>query len=148
MRIAPIAVIVLISTVASAQQSLSPLALPVTVSKTDCQRLIQHVPAPDVAYQPGVDVHGKSVAPADLPSSGPTIPLPDQIQFNYTINPTNYGLTAAQAQQKSQLVTGNNSQASIATIKFDLSSQKLTVNGQPLSSSDQQGVIAECRKRY
>lgn len=38
----------------------------VTVTKSDCARLVKHVPAPDVAYRPGVDARGRPVAPADL----------------------------------------------------------------------------------
>src|SRR5258708_17098872 len=33
-----------------------------------CRQLTRHVPAPDVAYQPGVAVNGQAVVPADLPS--------------------------------------------------------------------------------
>ena len=39
---------------------------------------MRHEPAPDVAYQPGVDVHGKPVVPADLDGGAP-IQLPDVI---------------------------------------------------------------------
>lgn len=41
-----------------------------------CRYLPAHRPAPDVEYTPGVDVHGKAVAPADLPgSAGAVSPL-------------------------------------------------------------------------
>ena len=37
------------------------------ISARDCRRLvIAHEPAADVAYQPGVDVRGRPVVPADL----------------------------------------------------------------------------------
>ena len=48
------------------------------MSRQDCQRLVRHEPAPDVAYQPGVDVHGRPVVPADL-GGGSQIELPDVI---------------------------------------------------------------------
>ena len=35
----------------------------------ECRLLPEHRPAPDVAYQPGIDVKGKSVVPADINSS-------------------------------------------------------------------------------
>lgn len=38
----------------------------VTVDRAFCERITAHRPAPDVAWQPGVDVHGRAVAPADL----------------------------------------------------------------------------------
>ena len=146
MRIVAVLLIVLISSVSHSQQVLSPLATKVIISKQDCQRAIQHIPSPDVAYKAGVDVHGKPVVPADLPSNGNGIKLPDQIEFKYSINPTNFGLTAAQASSQSQLVTGNNSQLPVATIKYDLASGLLTVNGKPLAGNDQQGIAEECRK--
>ena len=138
---------VLFSSVASAQQNLSPLSTRAVISAQDCQRLIQHIPNPDVAYKPGVDVHGKPVAPADLPSTGGGFNLPDHIEFNFSINPTNYGLTSTQAAQKSQLVTGNNSQLPVAKITYDFATGAMTINGKPLVSADQQAVAAECRKK-
>ncbi len=39
----------------------------VIVTRADCARIVAHVPAPDVAYRPGVDAEGNPVAPADLP---------------------------------------------------------------------------------
>lgn len=38
----------------------------VVLSPADCARIVEYVPAPDVAYQPGIDVHGNSVVSADL----------------------------------------------------------------------------------
>lgn len=37
------------------------------ISDDVCRALVAHEPAADVAYQPGVDVLGRPVAPADLP---------------------------------------------------------------------------------
>jgi hypothetical protein len=45
-----------------------------TISEWDCRRLERHVPAPDVVYRPGVDVRGRSVAPADLNPAVPIVP--------------------------------------------------------------------------
>jgi len=50
----------------------------IAVSRRDCERLVKHEPAPDVAYQPGVDVHGNAVVPADL-GGGVQLELPDVI---------------------------------------------------------------------
>jgi len=45
----------------------------VAVDRELCAQLsIEHQPAPDVTYRPGVDVYGRPVAPADLPSTSPT----------------------------------------------------------------------------
>ncbi|NBC31823.1 MAG: hypothetical protein GVY13_04025 [Alphaproteobacteria bacterium] len=37
------------------------------ISEDVCRALVAHQPAAGVEYQPGVDVHGRPVAPADLP---------------------------------------------------------------------------------
>lgn len=50
----------------------------IAISERDCERLVNHEPAPDVTYQPGVDVHGRPVAPADL-DGGNGLKLPDVI---------------------------------------------------------------------
>jgi hypothetical protein len=55
-----------------------PASAEIAISRRDCERLVRHEPAPDVTYQPGVDVHGRPVAPADL-GGGQQIQLPDVI---------------------------------------------------------------------
>jgi hypothetical protein len=56
----------------------APANAEIAISRKDCQRLVNHEPAPDVTYQPGVDVHGRPVVPADL-GGGQQIQLPDVI---------------------------------------------------------------------
>jgi hypothetical protein len=56
----------------------APASAEIAISRRDCERLVRHEPAPDVAYQPGVDVHGRPVVPADL-GGGQQIQLPDVI---------------------------------------------------------------------
>jgi hypothetical protein len=56
----------------------APASAEIAISRKDCQRLVNHQPAPDVTYQPGVDVHGRPVVPADL-GGGQQIQLPDVI---------------------------------------------------------------------
>jgi hypothetical protein len=56
----------------------APASAEIAISRKDCERLVRHEPAPDVTYQPGVDVHGRPVAPADL-GGGQQIQLPDVI---------------------------------------------------------------------
>lgn len=57
----------------------APAAADVAISERDCRQLtVKHEPAPDVTYQPGVDVHGNPVAPADL-NGGSQIKLPEVI---------------------------------------------------------------------
>jgi hypothetical protein len=56
----------------------APAGAEIAISRRDCERLVRHEPAPDVTYQPGVDVHGRPVVPADL-GGGSQIELPDVI---------------------------------------------------------------------
>lgn len=42
----------------------------VKVTRETCNHVVAHQPAADVAYRPGVDVNGNSVAPANL-NNGP-----------------------------------------------------------------------------
>ncbi len=58
----------------------------VRISEADCSRLVAHVPAPDVAYRPGVDVEGNAVAPADLGGARARIPAPESITFPLTLD--------------------------------------------------------------
>ncbi|OAN50828.1 hypothetical protein A6A04_17155 [Paramagnetospirillum marisnigri] len=65
----------------------------ITITKTDCSRLIQHQPSADVAYKPGVDVRGRPVASADADPARAEFArklVPDVLEFPITINPLNY----------------------------------------------------------
>ncbi len=42
----------------------------ITVTAGDCANIVANTPSDDVAYQPGVDVDGNAVAPADLDRYG------------------------------------------------------------------------------
>src|SRR5579885_1031680 len=62
----------------------------VAVSEQDCKMLVTHNPAPDVTYTPGVDVYGRSVAPADL--SPPQIQTPQTFVFDVNADLRKYGV--------------------------------------------------------
>lgn len=57
----------------------------VTVTKSDCTRLVKHLPDPGVAYEPGVDVRGRPVAPADLGAGG-NLALPEAFELDIEID--------------------------------------------------------------
>lgn len=61
--------VLLVTTVGNAQGLDDPEQDVVIITRDICARLEIYQPAPDVAYQPGVDVAGNPVAPADLPGS-------------------------------------------------------------------------------
>lgn len=83
----------------------------ITISKPDCSRLIQHVPAPDVAYKPGVDVRGRPVVPADADPAQAEFAkrvVPETLTFPVKINPLNY------ASRKSAYKSKETTEAAIA----------------------------------
>lgn len=91
----------------------APVWADVAVSKRDCDRLVKYQQAPGVEYQPGVDAHGRPVAPADL-GGGYSIKVPDIIvipievlaQDRFNI-PANSVLWNAEAQVGTVIVKGD-----------------------------------------
>ena len=65
--------------------SFAALADDVQISPKDCQQLVHHVPSAGVEYTPGVDVHGKSVAPADVGGSY-QLDLPQSIDIQIGVD--------------------------------------------------------------
>jgi len=99
----------------------------VTVSREDCRALATYRPSQGVAYQQGVDVNGRYVAPADLPG-GFQYNLPEKVEFDVKVNPVNYGQrTAAQQQiaQTSQAIIQNNATLQAANAKSTQLTQQL-----------------------
>jgi hypothetical protein len=109
----------------------------VQVTKQDCARLVHHQPSADVAYQPGVDVHGRPVAAADLPGSGNTLKLlPDVLEFNIPINPVTWAKAKSLNKQKASkqsAIASNQSgkeaaQAQVTSLTATKATQQATVN--------------------
>ena len=114
----------------------------ITVSPSACQALTAHTPSSDVAYTPGIDVHGNDVAPADLNASGQLyfdadhefwlpieVPLEDVLGIATTdtldaVRKSNIGVGA---------VTVKNGQAFF--------------NGEPLGDAKSHAIAAECAKQ-
>lgn len=106
----------------------------VTVSEQDCSRLIRHVASADVNYQPGVDVNGNSVAPADL-NGGSQIAAPDVISFPLTLDLSErLGLPA---DTLARPVIGDVTVASGGQVTF---------NGKPLTSDEQRELAQQCQR--
>ncbi|MDA8231235.1 MAG: hypothetical protein M0006_07845 [Magnetospirillum sp.] len=117
----------------------------VTISTSDCQALVRHVPAPGVAYQPGVDVHGNPVAPADLDSGqdGQGWQLPRTIQFPLVINPFNPQGTSNSAAARQFALT----EMPIGTVTVDTVTGDVRLDGQPVTPPAAQAIADACRKR-
>ncbi len=143
MRLMLSIILVLYCANVSAQQSITPLTSHISISGQDCVRMTKSRAVPGANYTPGVDVHGKPVAPADLPGSGGTIQVPQVIEFDYTINPMTYGGANSLA---SKGLDPGNTQMSVAHIKYDMGTNTFTINGQPISSGDQAALSRECAK--
>ena len=94
-------------------------AIKVQITPKDCARVVDHVPASDVEYKAGVDVHGRTVAPAALAGSTLKVPLPDVLEFDIAFNPLS-GTAAAKFGETS---------LSVGKIRYDINRRKITFNG-------------------
>ena len=106
----------------------------VRVTREDCSRLVEHRPDPDVTYKPGVDVHGRPVAPADLPG-GLQIRPSDVVEFELSFNPL-HGATGRRF-AGTDLYVGR--------ISVDLATGAVTFNDVPLTDPEQAELAAKCR---
>jgi hypothetical protein len=114
----------------------------VTIDPSACREVTRHVPDADVAYKPGVDVHGKKVAPADL--SAPAISNKDIEQaFRIEINndtaklfgipvPTAHGIPMAQPTMRADIY---------------LKDGKPYLNDKPLDPSGQEQLAILCKQQ-
>jgi hypothetical protein len=111
------------------------------MSRKDCERLLRRVDVPGADYVPGVDVRGNAVASADLEGTlTATDILPEEIAFELAFNPLASAGNAALA------TTFSEASSSVGTVKFNLSSGSLTLNGKPLTDGSERDMIALCRQ--
>lgn len=130
----------LLTLVAAAADDVTVSGAPVYVTRGDCQALVTHRPDPDVAYKPGVDVHGKYVAPADLPNTGFTPPPTDHIAFDLKMNPLTFGSGLGQGTRYAQ------TNVPVGRVVVDNRTGEATFNGQPLDPNDNHVLRDACRK--
>ncbi len=108
----------------------------VRISGRDCARLVQHRPRDDVAYRPGVDVHGRKVAPADLPGSRPPLKLPQTVEFDIAFNPL-------KGTSKSRF---GETSIKVGRVRYDIARGTFTFNGQPLTDPQIAALSRKCRE--
>jgi hypothetical protein len=121
-------------------------ATPALAQKVDpklCNALVKHTPDADVVYQPGVDVHGNAVAPADLPGA-PQMKLPETIKIPLTINMAKAANLDTTSYPYNQLGTGT--EAVLGTIA--VTGDQVTFNGQPLSDTQQDKLAVLCMQPH
>ena len=111
--------------------------LRLAVTPDVCDRLVVHRPDDDVAYQPGVDVEGRPVAPADLPGTV-RLAMPETITIPVTVDVIErFGLPFDPGAVEADGLIGT------LTLRGDL----LTFNGQPLYDVEQDYLNWLCQSR-
>jgi hypothetical protein len=109
----------------------------ITIARSDCDSLVEHVPAPDVEYQPGIDVDGHPVVPADL-DGGRHVKLPDFVLIDITRDIVEqFGLSP-----DSPLF---GAEAFIGVVDIDLRDGRVRFNGADLGDPDVRALMALCR---
>lgn len=110
----------------------------VQIKREDCAQLVKHVPDADVEYQPGVDVDGNPVAPADL-DGGYQITLPEVIEIPITVLlQERFGIPANSVLYKGE--------AEIGVAEVSLDGEKVTFNGQELTSPEARALATSCQE--
>jgi hypothetical protein len=84
------------------------------------------------AYQPGVDVRGKPVVPADI--APPVVAMPEKFSFDVNID--------VAKQVGLPVPPGTEMQARVGTVTYDKG--VLTFNGKPLDSGTEANIRALC----
>jgi hypothetical protein len=113
------------------------LAQTVTITGVDCRKLARHMPAPDVAYKPGVDARGRPVAPADI-NAAPQIRVPETITFDAAVDLRRFGIP-----QTSPLFQPN-----VAVGRVDvLQDGRVFFNGERLGDPEIAALEEFCRQR-
>lgn len=102
------------------------------LNDSDCRWLTRHIPDADVAYKPGVDVHGKRVVPADLNGTY-DMELPKTITASVSRRLLNH--------------PNLRQETPFAEIEIDLETGSILINGKGLLNDDQKRLIAYCKDR-
>jgi hypothetical protein len=113
-------------------------AATVIITKADCAALVRHVADPGVAYEPGVDVNGRPVVPADLGDT-PEIKLPEEIAIAITVDiDKRFDIPPASDLYRPEAYVGT------VIVKSD---GRAYFNGQPLTSEESHALAAACQKQ-
>lgn len=109
------------------------------IGRDDCRAMVKHVPEAGVAYQPGVDVRGKRVKPADV-GGGSSWKVPESITIDIGIDiAEKYGIGAGGK------FTG---EAVIAKVTVDTRTGEVLLDGKPAGDDDQAAIARACREAY
>lgn len=108
------------------------------VTKDNCQRIVKYVAEQDVTYTPGVDVHGRPVAPADLEQN--QIQIPNRIFIDLSL--------PFKDLLKNYNPKLRNAEVYVGLVEYDINSGRLLFNGQELSDPALNAIARECEKKY
>ena len=109
----------------------------VTISKEGCRQLVRHRPDADVAYQPGVDVNGNPVVPADLGGGSP-IQMPEVISIDIGF----------ELDEKYGFGSGGRYSGSSKIGTVTVRDGEVFYNGHRLDDAGQTAIAAACRDAY
>lgn len=113
------------------------MAQALEVSQRDCERLIKHSAAAGADYQPGVDVHGKPVAGADV-DGGAGFKLPDTITIPISVDlAARYGMGADTA-----------ATAETAAVTVSPATGEVRLGGEPLDAGTESALRRACLETY
>lgn len=108
----------------------------VLITKADCSRLVKYVAGPDIAYQPGIDAHGRAVVPADLDS-----PTRFRADSHYLVS-----LEVDLAERLGIPRGPSNFDADAEIGLVEVREDRTFLNGRPLQSEGQAELAALCRQ--
>ena len=106
------------------------------VTRDTCNFMTVHEPDAGVAYQPGVDVHGKPVVPADMSPYAPvTVPQDFAIDIQVILS-ERLGIPADSSDYRPEAHLGY----------VEYKDGKFFYEGQPLADPEYHAVLEACRK--
>ena len=108
------------------------MAQDIVIKEEYCQKLTEYKQAEGVEYQPGVDVNGRAVVPADMQTN--RIQPPEVIEFNIAVDVAEYIGIPTQP--------GIENFANVGTIQ--VVNNQLFFNGEPLKTDSEQALLALC----
>jgi len=109
----------------------------IAIARSDCELAVRYVAPPGVDYQPGVDVNGRPVAPADLDDDH-RLQLPESIPVFITDDMRK----RFRVPHHSPLF---DTDAVVGIVELRLSDRRLTFNGVELSDREADALAAMCR---
>ena len=109
----------------------------IAVARSDCELAVRYVAPAGVDYQPGVDVDGRPVAPADL-DDGRRLQLPESIPVIISEDTRK----RFHVSHHSPLFDAD---AVVGIVELRLSDRRLTFNGVELSDPEANALAAMCR---